>query len=215
MSTRCQKQKLNVKSSTEGEIVGVSDYLPNMIWVRMYLEAQGYALDENILFQDNQSAMKIELNGRKSSGKKTKHMDNRYFWIKDRLASEGIEVVYCPTLKMLADFFTKPLQGSLFRKFRDVVLGYTPIEDLINEPENPPEQERVKKNESPEDYDSSRGDTSGSVGKKVSWADVVKKSARSLAKEASMVCNESRMDDQSKNVHSVVSIPYAKRAKPK
>ena len=73
----------------------------------------------------------------------------------------------------------------------------------------------VKKNESPEDYNSSRGDTSGSVGKKVLWADVVKKSARSLAKEASMVCDESRMDDQSKNVHSVVSIPYAKRAKPK
>ena len=73
----------------------------------------------------------------------------------------------------------------------------------------------VKNNESPGDYDSSRGDTSGSVGKKVSWADVVKKSARSLAKEASMVCDERRMDDQPKSVHSVVSIPYAKRAKPK
>ena len=40
--TKCQKQKLNVKSSTEGEIVGVSDFLPNMIWARMFLEAQGY-----------------------------------------------------------------------------------------------------------------------------------------------------------------------------
>ena len=35
--TKCQKQKLNVKSSTEGEIVGVSDFLPNMIWARMFL----------------------------------------------------------------------------------------------------------------------------------------------------------------------------------
>jgi hypothetical protein len=37
----CQKQKLNSKSSTEAEIIGVSDFLPNMIWARMFLEHQG------------------------------------------------------------------------------------------------------------------------------------------------------------------------------
>ena len=89
--TKCQKQKLNVKSSTEGEIVRVSDFLPNMIWARMFLGAQGLELTENILYQDNQSAMKIERNGRRSSTKNTKHMDNRYFWIKGLLA--GIEVL--------------------------------------------------------------------------------------------------------------------------
>ena len=40
--TKCQKQKLNTKSSTEGEIVGGSDYLPSIIWTRMFLEGQGY-----------------------------------------------------------------------------------------------------------------------------------------------------------------------------
>jgi hypothetical protein len=102
--SKCQKQKLNTKSSTESEIVGVSDYLPNVIWARMFLEGQGFSIKENILYQDNQSSIKIEKNGKKSSGQKTKHMDNRYFWIKDRLESEGIEVQYCPTEKMLADF---------------------------------------------------------------------------------------------------------------
>ena len=43
--------------------------------------------------------------------------------MKDRFASENISVVYCPTEEMLADFFTKPLQSSLFRKFRDNLLG--------------------------------------------------------------------------------------------
>lgn len=95
--TKCQKQKLNVKSSTEGEIVGVSDFLSNMIWARMFLGAQGFDLTTNTLFQDNQSAIKIIQNGKRSSGPKTKHMDNRYFWIKDRLQSENIEVQYCPT----------------------------------------------------------------------------------------------------------------------
>ena len=55
--TKCQKQKLNVKSSTEGEIVGVSDFLPNMVWCRMFLSAQGITLEENTLYQDNKSAI--------------------------------------------------------------------------------------------------------------------------------------------------------------
>jgi hypothetical protein len=44
--------------------------------------------------------------------------------MKDRIKSEGIEIRHCPTEEMLADFLTKPLQGALFRKFRDVLLGY-------------------------------------------------------------------------------------------
>ena len=133
ISTMCKKQTLNVKSSTEGEVVGVSDFMPNMIWTRMFLREQGFALEKNTLYQDNQSSMKILLNGKKSAGKKSKHIDNRYYFIKDRLMTEGIDVVYCPTAKMLADFFTKPLQGSLFRKFRDVILGYKHIDTLLEE----------------------------------------------------------------------------------
>ena len=60
-------------------------------------------------------------------------MDNRYFFIKDRLNTEKITVEYCPTGKMIADFFTKPLQGNLFRKFRDLVLGYKHISELEDE----------------------------------------------------------------------------------
>ena len=176
--TMCKKQKLNTKSSTEGEIVGVSDFLPNMIWARMFMEAQGDILEKNTLFQDNQSAMKIILNGKKSSGPKTKHMDNRYFWIKDRLASENIEVEYCPTEKMLADFFTKPLQGSLFRKFRDVVLGYKHISSLHDTiPEQTLAQERVEKGKNGilrENDNRPNDGTSGKDGKTVSWADVVR-----------------------------------------
>ena len=145
--TKCQKQKLNTKSSTEGEIVGVSDYLPNVIWTRMFLEEQGYILDENIIYQDNMSSIKIVTNGKRSSGPKTKHMNNRYFWIKDRLTSEGIKIQYCPTERMIADFFTKPLQGSLFRKFRDIVLGYKHIATLNEVDGNKLPEERVEKSE--------------------------------------------------------------------
>ena len=177
--TKCQKQKLNTKSSTEGEIVGVSDFLPNVIWTRMFLEAQGIVIKENIVYQDNQSSMKILKNGKRSSGQKTKHMDNRYFWIKDRIESEGIKVVYCPTEKMVADFFTKPLQGSTFRKFRDIILGYKHISTLNDIKEESSLQERVGSHVSKGNY--SRPDDGPSfanfVRKKVSFADVVKRSA--------------------------------------
>ena len=69
--------------------MGVNDYLPNIIWARMFPEAQGFLIEENILYQDNQSAIKIEENGKRSSGQKTKHFDTRYFWIKDRLKVKG------------------------------------------------------------------------------------------------------------------------------
>jgi hypothetical protein len=180
--TKCQKQKLNTKSSTEAEIVGVSDYLPNMIWARMFLGEQGFILKENILYQDNQSAIKIEKNGKRSSGQKTKHMDNRYFFIKDRLNTENIRVEYCPTGQMIADFFTKPLQGNLFRKLRDLVLGYKHISeanDMFQNSEKSPLQECIENN-------ITTGNIKGDVGgdevkslninvppKKVSWADVV------------------------------------------
>ena len=171
--TKCQKQKLNVKSSTEGEIVGVSDFLPNMIWCRMFLSAQGISLKENILYQDNKSAILIEKNGKRSSGKNTKHMDNRYFWIKDRINSEKIQVEYCPTEMMLADFFTKPLQGALFRKFRDVVLGYKHIDDLRQTTEEASSQERVGNQIR---FDSLKGDGSRpSVARKKSYADATKR----------------------------------------
>ena len=42
-------------------------------------------------------------------------------------------------------FFTKPLQGNLFRKFRDVILGYVHIKTLFHDDEQPSSQERVSK----------------------------------------------------------------------
>jgi hypothetical protein len=94
---KSSKQKLNTKSSTEAELVGASDYLPNTIWVKMFLASQGYNVKENEFLQDNQSAMKLEMNGQASCGQRSRHIDIRYFFMKDCLETEGIDVVYCPT----------------------------------------------------------------------------------------------------------------------
>jgi hypothetical protein len=128
--SKSSKQKLNTKSSTEAELVGASDYLPSTIWAKMFLEEQGYEIHENTFYKDNQSAMKLETNGRASCGQKSRHIDIRFFFMKDRIKIDDIKIVYCPTEQMLADFFTKPLQGSLFNRFRTVLMGHAHIDTL-------------------------------------------------------------------------------------
>ena len=73
------------------------------------------------------SAIKIEKNGSVSSGEKSRHMNLRLFFIKDILKRENIEVKHFLMERMIADFFTKPLQGRLFKYLRDIMMGLTPL----------------------------------------------------------------------------------------
>lgn len=117
------RQKLNTKSSTEAELVGTNDFMPQILWTRYFLQEQGYGVKDNIVHQDNQSSILLEENGRGSSSKRTRHINIRFFFITDRINSDELSVRYCPTDDMVGDFFTKPLQGTKFRKFRDIVLN--------------------------------------------------------------------------------------------
>ena len=118
-----KKHKLNTTSSTEAELVSVHDVMPQVLWTRYFLQAQGYNVTDNVVFQDNQSTILLEKNGKASSGKRTRHINIRYFFITDRINTQEVRVSYCPTADMFADFFTKPLQGSLFRRLRDFILN--------------------------------------------------------------------------------------------
>jgi hypothetical protein len=120
------KQKLVTRSSTEAEIVGVHDVMPQMIWTAHFLTGQGININESILYQDNTSSILLEKNGRGSSTKRTRHMNIRYFFVKDQVDSKRVKIEHCPTAEMLADFFTKPLQGAAFRKLRDHIMNLAP-----------------------------------------------------------------------------------------
>jgi hypothetical protein len=115
--------KLNTRISTESELVGVDDAMSLIIWTRIFLLGQGFEVADNVVYQDNQSAMLLENNTKMSSSKCTRHLDVRYFFVTDQVEKESVRVEYCPTDKMVADFFTKPLQGSKFHCFRDLILG--------------------------------------------------------------------------------------------
>ena len=61
-------------------------------------------MDRTIFYQDNESAIKMEKNGLRSCGDKSRHIKIRYFFIKDILDNEDISLEYCGTELMLADF---------------------------------------------------------------------------------------------------------------
>jgi hypothetical protein len=120
---RSTKQKLTTKSSTESELVSLSDMCGRVIWQRDFLIGQGMLPRAAKVLQDNQSAMALIKRG-SSNSERTRHVAIRYYWVKDRVDSGELEVVYCPTEDMIADILTKPLQGELFIKLRQLLLNW-------------------------------------------------------------------------------------------
>ena len=86
------KQKLNTKSSTEAELVAVDDVMAQVIWTRNFIKSQGYDTGPSVMHQDNQSAILLEENGMESSSKRTRHINIRYFFVKDRVDSNEIKI---------------------------------------------------------------------------------------------------------------------------
>ncbi len=87
------------------------------------MKAQGFAVSDNILYQDNKSAMLLETNGRALSSKRTRHIEIWYYNLANQVAKGDLRVVWCPMDEMIADFLTKPLQGKAFVEFQDLLMG--------------------------------------------------------------------------------------------
>lgn len=89
--TKSSKQKLNTKSSTESELVGASDYIPWAVWTAKVLEHQGYKVKRNIFYQDNESAIIMEKNGRKSAGDiSTSDIFSSKAFVRDKILKSNI-----------------------------------------------------------------------------------------------------------------------------
>jgi hypothetical protein len=117
------KQKINTRSSTEAELVATDDIIAQVLWTQNFLREQGLPIEKSIIYQDNKSAMLLEQNGRPSAGKRSRHLDIRYFFITDKISKGDIEVKYCPTDLMTADYMTKPLHGKKFKLFKKKIMN--------------------------------------------------------------------------------------------
>ena len=131
--------QVNTKSSTEAELIRVDDAMTFVMWMKHFFQSQVKDLNDPklnqygkhiIIKQDNTSAIQLERNGWKSSTKRTKHINVWYFYITDQLKKGKVsEVVYKPTEDMTSDYLTKALQGKLFIKHRETLMGLDGIDE--------------------------------------------------------------------------------------
>ena len=87
------------------------------------MEAQGYTIENNIIYQDNKSRILLANNGRMSAVKNSKHIKNRFFLIIDKVVQGDLKIKHKGTDEMWGDVNTKPTQGKRFRVMRAEVMG--------------------------------------------------------------------------------------------
>ena len=114
---------MNTRSSTEAELVGADEAIGPMMWTLLFLKEQGYELEQNILCQDNKSTILLEKNGRSSAGKRSRHLNIRLFFITNQIKKGHVNIEYCPTDEMTADYLSKPVVGQKFEKFRQTIMN--------------------------------------------------------------------------------------------
>jgi len=118
------KQKVVAASSTEAELIGLSDYLDLVLLVRSYLDFLMMKISTPIqVMQDNTSTITVSYLGRPSLHSRRRFVDIRYFWFKQFLDNNTIKLVYCPTGRMLADLLASVRSGDAFKVPRDALLG--------------------------------------------------------------------------------------------
>jgi hypothetical protein len=72
------------------------DVLPQVLWTRYFIRSQGYEGTESVVYQDNQSSIILEKNVRLSSGKRTRHINIRYFFVADRIKAKELTDTVLP-----------------------------------------------------------------------------------------------------------------------
>ena len=121
---KTSKQAIVTKSSTEAELVALTDGSTEILWVREFLIDQGYDLGPTNVGEDNKSVLTL-LEKRRFGTARTKHIKIRYFFVVDRIQAGELKMVYVPTDLMIADFMTKPLSGSQFKMLQEKLLGHS------------------------------------------------------------------------------------------
>ena len=110
-------QPLVALSTTEAEYIAAVEAGKEMIWMRQLLTEFGVKVNEpSILRIDNQSAISVSKNPEHHG--RMKHLDLRFYWLRDQVTLGVITPLFVPTEEMPADLLTKPLARVKVERFR-------------------------------------------------------------------------------------------------
>ena len=126
------KQKIVSKSSTEAELVALSDSASQAIWIANFINAQGYDVGPVVLHQENMSCMALVKRGSPAS-ERSRHIDIRYFWVKQLVDGKAAVVRHLATELMHAHVMTKAVQGKQFIDERDRLTNWPSSQVLTSE----------------------------------------------------------------------------------
>ena len=116
------KQTIVTKSSTEAELVACSQSVSIAHSLKSLVDELQFQTNGIKIYQDNQSTIKL-INNNRATSQRTKHIDIRYFFLRDRANAKDIQVIYTPTNMMIADLLTKPLPTLQFNKLKILLLN--------------------------------------------------------------------------------------------
>jgi hypothetical protein len=128
VSWKTSKQKTVTLSTTEAEYTAAAEATREAIRLDDLL--QELNLKENVsptLNQDNKSAISLAQNH--SLTQRTKHIDIKAHFIREKVQSGKISTKYCPTQEMVADILTKPLGKNIFEKHRHSIMNMSSTYD--------------------------------------------------------------------------------------
>lgn len=118
-----ERQKSVALSTTESEYIAGSQTVKEMVWIDQLLRNLNQDIEKPLLHMDNQSALKLIKNP--EFHKRTKHIDVRYHFIREKFENNLFDLIYVGTHNQLADIFTKPLPRVQFELLRQK-LGIVP-----------------------------------------------------------------------------------------
>ena len=108
VSWRSKLQSIVALSTTEAEYVAAVSAGAEVVWMRALMAELGYdTAAPSTLHMDNKSAIQVAKNPEHHG--RMKHLDLRFFWLRDQVEKKVISVAYIPTDTMPADILTKPL----------------------------------------------------------------------------------------------------------
>ena len=126
VSWASRRQRSIALSTTDAEFFAVSEGAREAIWLKRLLQEIGIKVNKVPIRCDNKCAIQLVYNP--ENHQRTKHIDVKYFYVREQQEKGVLDISYIHTDEQIADIFTKPLLRPRFEKLRDLIGVAMPVE---------------------------------------------------------------------------------------
>ena len=114
------KQTCVTLSTAEAEYIALAKAAQQSIWLqRLLMDMNKNSVDPMTIFEDNQSTIPMTKNPQHHG--KAKHIDIKFYYIREMITMNKIELKYCKSDEMIADILTKEIGRIQFAKLRSMI----------------------------------------------------------------------------------------------